>query len=249
MAIDFNEAPEQSSGSGIGIIPPDSCVVVGLHIVMPPQGRAGREFELTKSKNSTLEFLNTELVVSEGRFKGAKIYHRFCVDGATTQGQKKAVSIAMGQLRAALECARNIDPADASPQAAQARRISSWSELEGLSFPIRVGCEPSNMPKKSDPEHYYVNNCLARIVTAKDAEFAALRQPPFEAISDQPVPEFPVNPQSLRPVQGAPAPSWAASSAPAQNGWGSAPAQQTPPAAQQTPAWAQAAPQTDQVPF
>lgn len=249
MAIDFNEAPEQFSGSGVGIIPPDSCVMVELHIVMPPQGRTGSAMELTRSKNSTLEFLNTELVVAEGRFKGAKIYNRFCVAGATTDGQKKAVNIAMGQLRVALECARRIDHEDNSPQATQARRIEGWSDMEGMAFPIRVGCEASQTPKKNDPSHFFVNNCLSRIVTPKDAEFAALYQPPYEVISDQPVPEFPVSQQSGRPSQGAPAPSWAAS-APAQNGWGSAPAQQTPPAAQQTPAWAQQpAPQTDQVPF
>lgn len=259
--IDFNGIGPQGS-IGAGIVPPESMVVVRLHIQMPPQGRIGSAVELTRSKNSSTEFLNTELEVVEGQFKGAKIYHRFNVAGAVTPGQKKAVDIAMKQLCAILEVSRRITPDDASPQATEARRVHSWSDFEGMSFPIKVGCEASNTPKKNDPAHYFVNNTLVKVITMADGEFASLSQPPFELISALPVPEFPVDGSASAPAQQ----SWGAPQAqPASvqtQVWGAPAAQQTPPPptaaptpGTNPPSWAQSAPAqqtgpgTDQVPF
>lgn len=259
--IDFNGIGPQGS-IGAGIVPPESMVVVRLHIQMPPQGRTGSVVELTRSKNSSTEFLNTELEVVEGQFKGAKIYHRFNVAGAVTPGQKKAVDIAMKQLCAILEVSRRITPDDASPQATEARRVHSWSDFEGMSFPIKVGCEASNTPKKNDPTKFFVNNTLVKVITMADGEFASLSQPPFELISALPVPEFPVDGSVSAPAQQ----SWGAPQAqPASTQtqtWGAPAAQQTPPPptaaptpGTNPPSWAQSAPAqqtgpgTDQVPF
>ena len=245
--IDFNGIGPQGN-VGAGIIPPESMVIVRLHIQMPPQGRIGSAVELTRSKNSSTEFLNTELEVVEGQYKGVKLYHRFNVAGAVTPGQKKAVDIAMKQLCAILEVSRRIAPDDASPQATEARRVNGWSDFEGMSFPIKVGCEPSNMPKKNDPAHYFVNNTLVKVITMADGEFASLSQPPFELISALPVPEFPVDGSASAPAQQ----SWGAPQAqtpPAQTqAWGAPAAQQTPPpasapspAGNAAPSWAQPA--------
>lgn len=259
--IDFNGVGPQ--GSGVGVIPPESMVWVKLHIQMPQQGRTGSAFELTRAKNGMTEFLNTELEVTQGQFKGAKIFHRFNVGGATTPGQKKSVDIAMKQLCAILEVARNIAPDDASPQATEARRVNGWSDFEGMQFPIKVGCEASNSVKKNDPAHYYVSSTLVKVITRADGEFASLSQAPFELVSALPVPEFPVSGGAPAPAQqawGAPA----AQAAPAQTqAWGTpAPQTQTPPPPTSAPtpgtnppSWAQSAPAqqtgpgTDQVPF
>lgn len=260
MPLDFNDAGEQSSG--LGVIPPNSCVVVSLHIVMPNAGFSGSEPELTRSRNSSMEFLSTELVVESGKYAGAKVYHRFNLGGAQTSGQKKAIDISRAQIRAIIESHRRIDPADASPAATQARRINSYGDLEGMRFAVKVGCEASNTPKKSDPEHYYVNNVLLRVLTRKDPELAQMAQPPHELISPDPVPEYPVNPQSCAPA--GPAPNWAAPGAPAPapapgGGWQASSAP-TPPPPSGAPAWnppasdagqafQQAPIQTDLVPF
>ena len=246
--IDFNGVGPQ--GAGVGIVPPDSMVWVKLHIQMPKQGFAGSSYELTKARSSTLEFLSTELEVAQGQFKGAKIFHRFNVAGATTPGHKKAVDISMKQLCAILEVARNIMPDDASPAATEARRINGWGDFEGLTFPIKVGCEASNSVKKNDPTHYYVSSTLVKVVTRADGEFASLSQPPYELISALPVPEFPVDGGSSAPTQqawGAPAQQAAPASQPQTQSWGApAPQTQTPPpptaapmpAASPAPAWA-----------
>lgn len=264
--IDFNGVGPQ--GAGVGVIPPDSMVWVKLHIQMPKQGFTGSAMELTRARNSTLEYLNTELEVVQGQFKGAKIYHRFNVLGATTPGHKKAVDISMKQLCAILEVARNISPDDASPQATEARRVNGWGDFEGLTFPCKVGCEASNTPKKNDPTHYFVNNTLAKVVTRADGEFASLSQPPYELVSALPVPEFSVDGGASAPAQQ----TWGApQAAPVQQtqtqGWGApAPQSQTPPpaatptaapmpASNAAPAWAaptpaqSAQPSMDQVPF
>jgi len=248
--IDFNGVGPQGS-VGAGVIPPESMVIVRLHIQMPQQGRTGSAVELTRARNSTMDFLSTELEVVEGSYKGVKIYHRFNVAGASTPGQKKAVDISMKQLCAILESSRDIAPDDASPEATEKRRVNGWADFEGLAFPVKVGCEASNTPKKNDPAHYFVNNTLVKVVTKADGEYVTLRQPPYEIISGYPVPEFPVAGGAPAPAQqswGAPAPQAAPAQAPA---WG-APAQQaqTPPppptAAPQPgtnpPAWAQSAP-------
>ena len=270
--LDLNEAGPQGS-AGVGAIPPKSMVVVRLHIEYPKQGMAGTYAELTRSNKSTLEYLATSLEVIEGTYKGAKIYHNFNVLGATTDKHKTAVNISKNQLRAIVEDHRRIDPSDASPGAAQQRIINSYSEFEGMIFPIEVRCEASNKPKNSDPSHYYVRNAVEKVVTQADGEYATLCQPPFEIISAQPVPEYPVD-------GGAPATSasqqtmWGAPQQQAQTqpqtqvqaqtqtqapAWGAQQAQATPPPAANpnpgtpAPAWAQSAPaaqpNTDQVPF
>jgi len=274
--LDLNEAGPQGS-AGVGAIPPKSMVVVRLHIEYPKQGMTGTYAELTRSNKSTLEYLATSLEVIEGTYKGAKIYHNFNVLGATTDKHKTAVNISKNQLRAIVENHRHIDPNDASPNAAQQRIINSYSEFEGMTFPIEVRCEASNKPKNSDPSHYYVRNAVEKVVTQADGEYATLCQPPYEIISALPVPEFPVNggapasaggqqnlwgapqqqaqPQPQTQVQ-AQAQAQAQTQAPA---WGAQQAQATPPPAANpnpgtpAPAWAQSAPaaqpNTDQVPF
>ena len=91
--LDFNGVGQQGT-TAVGVIPPDSMVIVRLHIIMPSQGSIGSAVELTRSKSSTMEFLATELEVMEGQYKGAKIFHRFNVGGDSTPGQKKSVEIA-----------------------------------------------------------------------------------------------------------------------------------------------------------
>lgn len=230
--LDLNEAGPQGS-AGVGVIPPKSMVVVRLHIEPPKQGFAGTYAELTRSSKSTLEYLATALEVVEGTYKGAKIYHNFNVLGATTDKHKTAVNISKNQLRAIVEDYRHIDPSDASANASQQRIINSFSEFEGMVFPIEVKCEASNTPKKNDPSHYYVRNAIEKVVTQSDGEYAALCQPPYELISANPVPEYPVAGGASALTAGQPL--WNASQTQGQAA--SQPAAQLQTAPAQTPSW------------
>lgn len=60
---------------------------------------------------------------------------------ATSLPELAALTDAAKGIRAALNSARNVHPQDNSPQAAAARRINGFAELDGLEFLARVDIE------------------------------------------------------------------------------------------------------------
>lgn len=208
--FNLNEAPEQSTGSA-GAIPPNSCVVVKMHLRTASEVSNGRRNPavqgshplLIKSGKSSLEYLDTVLEVVQGKYTGRKIFHRFNIIGAQTEGQRKAVDISRSQIRALVEDAKGIAPDDVSPQACQMRNVEP-EDLEGMTFPILVRCEPSQTLNKTGTE-YYCNNTLARVIVQTDAQWNVLQEH-GELISDEKVPEYPVagavSTQSMPPYNG-----------------------------------------------
>ena len=196
--IDLNNAPEQTRGP----IPPDSLVVVRLHLRPPQEGRAGSAPGLTASQSSSMQYLNCELEVLAGSFKGNKIWNNYNVEGAQTDGQRKAVDISMRSLRAMVEAARGILPQDQSPQAAQQRRLQSWMELDNIIFPVQVDCEISQ-PDRNNKR--YVNNTIKKIITPGHEAYDSLMKG-GEVITTNPLPQI-----SQAPAQGNnPMPPWGA---------------------------------------
>lgn len=194
--LDLNEASEQSTGMG-SAIPPNSCVVVKIHLRSASEASSGKSEQLKqgskplliKSKKSSLEYLDAVMEVVDGKYKGRKIYHKFNCLGAQNDGQRKAVDISRAQIRALVECAKGIDPKDNSPQACQARKVD-LEDLEGMVFPILVDCEQSQTINKTGTE-YYCNNVMKRIIVSSDIQWTELREK-GEVISDEPVPTYPV---------------------------------------------------------
>lgn len=170
MAIDLNNTQEQGSPSSV--IPPNSKVLVRLNIIYPTQaGKIGDYRELTCSNNSRLQYLATYLEVVSGSFNGSKFYHNFNVLGGETSGQQKAMDISMRQIRALVESAKGVSPVDASPQAAQARFLNSFTDVENFVFPITVDCEIS---RPNSQGKQFVNNSLKGVVTKDDPDYAML---------------------------------------------------------------------------
>lgn len=235
MVLDLNDALEQRDAPG-GAIPPKSIVPVRLTIRTPKEGKAGFH-PLVVASDTGYHYLDCAFEVTAGRFQGRKIWENLGLAGET-DGQKKGVEIARRKLRAIVEAIRAIEPKDASPQAAQGRRLQSPEELNGACFGVRVGVE---RPKPGDR---FVNNTIALIITP-DHEFYPQAMAGQDRISDEPLPEIP-------PSGGASAPSWAggaaqAAASPVQAAWGaSQPAFQTqatlPKGNATTPGWAQPAP-------
>ena len=225
--IDLNQAEEQREGTGGGkAAPPDSIVMVQLILRQPKAGSEGSMPMLTRSSTG-LEQLDCEFVVAQGTYHGSKWFDRLSVGNAHTEGQKKAVDIAMRTIRAMVESSRGINPKDASPQAAQQRVLQSWEELNGIYFPAMLDAvvsEPNNQGKR------FVNNKLKRVVTPDRAEEYAHVWNGGEIITDKPLPEVPAAEANAKPNWAAPAP------APAP---GPQAAPMAPPA---TPPFAQAAP-------
>ena len=136
---DFNDAEAQHGG--FDLIPKGTIVPVRMTIKPggyddPSQGWTGGY--ATESFDTGAVYLACEFVVTGGQFAKRKMWTNIGLHSkkGPTWGQ-------MGRsfIRAALNSARNVQPQDNSPQAAAARRINSFADLDGLEFMVRVDVE------------------------------------------------------------------------------------------------------------
>ena len=135
---DFNDAEQQQS---FDLIPTGTVARVRMTIKPggfddPAQGWNGGY--ATQSFETGSVYLSCEFVVLEGEFARRKMWSNIGL-----QSPKGPNWGNMGRtfVRAALNSARNIRPQDNSPQAAAARRIAGFHELDGLEFVARIDVE------------------------------------------------------------------------------------------------------------
>ncbi|ARU21564.1 phosphoglyceromutase [Ralstonia solanacearum] len=135
---DFNDAEQQL---GFDLIPKGTLVPVRMTLKPggyddPSQGWVGGY--ASESFETGSVYLAAEFVVTDGEHAKRKLWSNIGLHSpkGPTWGQ-------MGRsfIRAALGSARNIHPQDTSPQAAAARRIQGFHELDGLEFVARVDIE------------------------------------------------------------------------------------------------------------
>lgn len=136
--FDFNDAEQQQS---FDLIPRGTLARVRMSIKPGgfddhSQGWTGGW--ATQSFDSGAIYLACEGVVMEGTFAKRKVWWNIGLHSAKgpTWGN-------MGRtfLRAALNSARNIHPADNTPAAQAARRIAGFGDLDGLEFAARFDIE------------------------------------------------------------------------------------------------------------
>ncbi len=155
---DFNDADAQQGA--FDIIP--KGITVPVRMTLKPgghddhnQGWSGGY--ATESFDTGAVYLACEFVVTSGPFAKRKMWSNIGLYSkkGPTWGQ-------MGRsfIRAALNSARNVQPQDNSPQAASARRIESFADLDGLEFIARVDVEKDakgadrNVVKQAvEPDH------------------------------------------------------------------------------------------------
>ncbi|RPE15465.1 hypothetical protein DF122_21195 [Burkholderia pseudomallei] len=136
---DFNDADAQRSG--FDLIPKGTVVPVRMTIKPggydnPDQGWTGGY--ATESFDTGSIYLACEFVVTDGPYVRRKMW--------TNIGLYSRKGSAWGQMgrsfiRAILNSARRVQPQDNSPQAAAARRIESFADLDGIEFLARVDIE------------------------------------------------------------------------------------------------------------
>jgi hypothetical protein len=135
---DFNDAEQQQ---GFDLIPKGTLVPVRMTIKPgghddPAQGWTGGY--ATESFETGAIYLAAEFVVTGGEHAKRKMWSNIGLHSkkGPTWGQ-------MGRsfIRAALNSARNVHPQDNGPQAAAARRIQGFHELDGIEFLARVDVE------------------------------------------------------------------------------------------------------------
>lgn len=136
---DFNDAEAQQSG--FNLIPKGTLVPVRMTIKPgsyddPSLGWTGGY--ATQSFETGAVYLSAEFVVTAGAHAKRKMWSNIGLQSpkGPTWGQ-------MGRtfIRALLNSARHVHPQDNSPQAAAARRIQGFADLDGIEFLVRVDIE------------------------------------------------------------------------------------------------------------
>lgn len=137
--FDYNDAEAQQGT--FDLIPKGTLVRVRMTIKPgghddPAQGWTGGY--ATESFDTGSVYLACEFVVLEGAFAKRKMWSNIGLQSrkGQTWGQ-----MGRSMIRAILNSARNVHPQDNGPQAAAARRIQGFNELDGIEFLARVDVE------------------------------------------------------------------------------------------------------------
>jgi len=128
MSMDFNDAGPQQSG-GFEPIPEGTVAPVRLHL------------KGIKKSSKGATGLDIEYIVIAGPYTKKRAFSWTGVAGNGSEGHNKMVDISKSFIRAALESAYGVNPADASPEARAARTLSDWEDLDGIEFVARFGIE------------------------------------------------------------------------------------------------------------
>jgi len=192
---DFNDAEQQPS---FDLIPKGT--VVKLRMTIKPGGHDNAEMGwtggyATESFDTGSVYLACEFVVLEGEYAKRKLWSNIGLHSA-----KGPAWGSMGRsfIRAVLNSARGVSPQDNSPQAAAARRIRDFSDLDGIEFVARVDVE-----KDAKGEN---RNVIKQAIEPDHRDYAAAMGRPTYAPS--PTPQAPAKPSqpAAQPPQRAQAP-------------------------------------------
>ena len=136
---DFNDAEAQQSG--FNLIPKGALVPVLM--TLKPGGhydasQGWTDGYPTQSSKTGAVYLAAEFVITGGEYAKRKMWSNIGL-----YSPKGPTWTQMGRtfVRAALNSARNVLPQDNSPQAAAARRIQGFVDLDGLEVVVRVDIE------------------------------------------------------------------------------------------------------------
>lgn len=148
--LDFSGA--DSNDGNFELIPNGTVVPVIYAVVPGEDGTPEKAYKF--SNDGSLMMLKLEATVTEGQYKGRKIWVNFNLAGTKgsvlSDGQQKSINIARAALRSILEAGRKVDPTDESPAAMKARTLTSVRELDGLEGWVTVGVQQSKDPRYSD---------------------------------------------------------------------------------------------------
>ena len=218
MQFDFNQAEAQKERVS-GPVPAGSIVLMRLEIQKPTRDEYAAKpgSYVSKSKGGLL-MLNCQMTVAAGTYEGYHWFERFMLpEGmqsiSLTSGQKDACRISYARLRAIIEAHKRIDPKDQSQRARAARTLSNLLDLNGMTFPCRLGLEkePRFYAKKDGSQGVAWDNRVSYILPATDARFTEIMNG-GEIITDGPtageMPTEPYNNSSTPPNDSASIPGW-----------------------------------------
>ena len=170
---DFNDAEEQRE---FALIPPKTLAKV-IMAIRPggyddvSQGWTGGY--ATRSDKTGAVYLNAKFTILEGPFAKRVV---FGLIGLYSPKGPDWTNMGRSFLRAILNSARGIHPADQTPQAQTARRIRGFADLDGVEFVVRIDVE-----KDQNGED---KNVVKAAIQPDSKEYSAL----MGAVSRAPVP-------------------------------------------------------------
>ncbi len=135
---DFNDAEEQRE---FALIPPKTLAKVIMSIRPGGYDDASQGWTggyATRSDKTGAVYLNAKFTILEGPFAKRVV---FGLIGLYSPKGPDWTNMGRSFLRAILNSARAIHPADQTPQAQTARRIRGFADLDGVEFVVRIDVE------------------------------------------------------------------------------------------------------------
>jgi hypothetical protein len=217
MTFDMNDAEPQKSGD---LIPDGTFAKVTMTI--RPGGTDGESsvdaglLKRSAAPGSDVLMLDCEFIVTEGPHLRRKFWQTFTTSGGKLDenGVSIGAKITKSTLRAMIDSALGLDPADMSEATKAKRILRGFADLSGISFVAKIRVEASNNPAYSD------KNKLDHVVLPTDPEWRQI-------MNGESVPARPGSRRQAQATGIATPPAWGAPL--------SAPTQQT------APAWGQVA--------
>ena len=170
---DFNDAEAQRE---FALIPPKTLAKV-IMTIRPggydDQSQGWTGGYATRSDKTGAVYLNAKFTILEGPFAKRVV---FGLIGLYSPKGPDWTNMGRSFLRAILNSARGIHPADQTPQAQTARRIRGFADLDGIEFVVRIDVE-----KDQNGED---KNVVKAAIQPDSKEYAALRG----AVTRAPVP-------------------------------------------------------------
>lgn len=166
--FDFNNAEPQRA---IGDLIPDNTVCLLVLNVRPGQHGPGGWLKL--NRDGTCEMLDIEFTIDGGDFDRRKVWENWVVAGQT-DGQQKAGLITRSKLRAVLESAHGVDPADDSETAMAKRQVAGWGGFDSLKICAKIGIETGALKDKTagpNSERYPDKNRIKAVLTLADIDY------------------------------------------------------------------------------
>lgn len=167
---DFNDAEQQTS---FDLIPKGTLTRVRMTI--KPGGfddaaRGWTDGYATESFDTGSIYLAAEFVVLEGEFAKRKLWSNI---GLHSPKGDAWANMGRTFIRAALNSAYGVLPSDQSPEAQNARRIGSFSALDGIEFIARIDVEKDNKGE--------YRNTIKQVIEPDHKDYARLMGVPPKA--------------------------------------------------------------------
>jgi len=174
MPYDYSTAQPARS---FDTMPAGTIVTVSLHL---RPGGAGEDGILKRSARGDCEMIDAELTVTDGEFKGRKVWEYWILEG-TSAGQQQAAEISRSTLKAILDATRGLEPNDMSAEV-RAKRTVELKDFEGATFMVKLGVEKGKpkLDSSNQPtgESWPDKNNIAAVMVRGMADWKAVEQPP-----------------------------------------------------------------------